>query len=452
MLVKVSVENFKSFDSPVELTMISSGKIQDHKDHRITIKSTNILKHAVIYGANASGKSNLVDFFSLFKRTVQKEIPLEAVEWYCKNREENKSKKSSFEIQFTLDNKFYAYGFSAILNERKIIDEWLYELYQDGSFKRLFEREPDKCPVLDDTIRLNSAEKKRFEVYAEDFKGNTTNLFLSEMNRGKKYADKSKLLFFQNVNRWFRSNLYVIHPDTPLMDFEYYYDDESLNCINQVIQTFDTGISNVTVRDISLEELENSVPKKIFDDIMKHIHAKMDEDPGANIQVTMRSQESIFNISVDGQNEPVVKTIRLHHGKSFYDFRFEDESDGTRRLFDLIDMLLNSKEDVVYVVDELERSLHPKLTEHYLKTFMQLHEGQHNQLIFTTHESSIMDQSLFRRDEIWFIERNEDNASSIYSLDRFKERYDKRLSKAYLEGRYGAIPVFSSFAFEKEDE
>lgn len=449
MLVKVSVENFKSFDSPVELTMISSGKIQEHKDHRITIKSTNILKHAVIYGANASGKSNFVDFFSLFKRTVQKEIPLEAVEWYCKNREENKAKKSSFEIQFTLDNKFYAYGFSAILNERKIIDEWLYELYQDGSFKKLFEREPDKCPVLDDTIRLNSTEKKRFEVYAEDFKGNTTNLFLSEMNRGKKYADKSKLLFFQNVYRWFRSNLYVIHPNTPLMDFEYYYDDESLNCINQVIQTFDTGISNVTVRDISLEELENSVPKKIFDDIMKHIHAKMDEDPGANIQVTMRSQESIFNISLDGQNEPVVKTIRLHHGKSFYDFRFEDESDGTRRLFDLIDMLLNRKEDVVYVVDELERSLHPKLTEHYLKTFMRLHADQHNQLIFTTHESSIMDQSLFRRDEIWFIERNKDNASSIYSLDRFKERYDKRLSKAYLEGRYGAIPVFSSFAFEK---
>ena len=219
MLVKVSVENFKSFDSPVELTMISSGKIQDHKDHRITIKSTNILKHAVIYGANASGKSNLVDFFSLFKRTVQKEIPLEAVEWYCKNREENKAKKSSFEIEFTLDGKFYAYGFSAILNERKIVDEWLYELYQDGSFKRLFEREPDKCPVFDDTIRLNSVEKKRFEVYAEDFKGNTTNLFLSEMNRGKKYSDKSKLLFFQNVYRWFRSNLYVIHPDTPLIEF-----------------------------------------------------------------------------------------------------------------------------------------------------------------------------------------------------------------------------------------
>ena len=78
---------------------------------------------------------------------------------------------------------------------------------------------------------------------------------------------------------------------------------------------------------------------------------------------------------------------------------------------------------------------------------MQLHKEERMQLLFTTHESSIMDQSIFRRDEIWFIERNSDNASVIYSLDRFKERYDKVLSKAYLEGRYGAIPVFSTFDF-----
>ena len=451
MLVKVSVENFKSFDSLVELTMISSGKIQDHKDHRITIKSTNILKHAVIYGANASGKSNLVDFFSLFKRTVQKGIPLEAKEWYCKNRKENKLRKSIFEIQFTLNNKFYAYGFSAVLSERKIVDEWLYELYQNGSYKTLFERESNKCPVLGDKIKLNSDEKMRFEVYAEDFKGNVENLFLNEMNRGKKYQKKSNLLFFQNVYRWFRSNLYVIHPDTPLMDFEYYYDDKSLNLINQLIKTFDTGITDVTVQDISLEELENSVPKKIYNDIIKQIKDKMEENPRVNIHVTMRSNESIFNISAEENKELAVKTIRLHHGKSFFDFRFEDESDGTRRLFDLTDILLNSRDDVVYVVDELERSLHPKLTEHYLKTFMKFHEGQQNQLIFTTHEASIMDQSLFRRDEIWFVERDENNASSIYSLDRFKERYDKVLSKAYLEGRYGAIPVFSFFEFEKEE-
>ena len=450
MIVKVSIENFKSFESLVELTMISSGKIQDHKDHRVSIKSTNILKHAVIYGANAAGKSNLVDFFRLFKRVVEKGIPIEATEWYCKNNEENKEKKSTFEIQFTLGNKFYAYGFSAILSERKIIEEWLYELYQDGSAKALFEREGNSTPVLGESLRLSATEKKRFEVYAEDFEGNISTLFLTEMNRGKKYPENSKLRFFQDVYRWFRGNLYVIHPDTQLMDFAYYYDDKLLSRINQVIRTFDTGISEVSVQEISLEELESSVPKEIFADIMKRIRIKIEEKDDAILQVTMRSKESIFNISVEGNSEPVVKTIRLHHGKSFYDFRFEDESDGTRRLFDLIDILFNDREDVVYIVDELERSIHPKLTEHYLKLFMHFHQNHRNQLIFTTHESTIMEQSMFRRDEVWFVERNEQNASTIYSLDRFKERYDKRLSKAYLEGRYGAIPVFTSFAFEEE--
>ena len=106
---------------------------------------------------------------------------------------------------------------------------------------------------------------------------------------------------------------------------------------------------------------------------------------------------------------------------------------------------------MVFVVDELERSLHPKLTEHFLKLFMEAHEEDRTQLIFTTHEDTIMDQELFRRDEIWFVERDNRNASRMYSLDRFKERYDKRLSKAYLEGRYGAIPVFKQFSFRKEE-
>ena len=173
--------------------------------------------------------------------------------------------------------------------------------------------------------------------------------------------------------------------------------------------------------------------------MMQHVKNRMEEQEEPSFRMTMRSKETFFNIEVEGHSEPKVTTIRLHHNKSFYEFGFDEESDGTRRLFDLMDMLLNKREDVLYVVDELERSLHPKLTERFLQLFMQLHDEQRMQLLFTTHESSIMDQAIFRRDEIWFVERNAENASSIYSLDRFKERYDKVLSKAYLEGRYGSI-------------
>ena len=451
MLVKVSIENFKSFDRTTELTMISSNKIRTNANHRLKIKSTQLLKYGVVYGANAAGKTNLVEFFHFFKECISKGIPMEAAGMFCKNREENKERESVFEVQITVDDKFYAYGFSAVLSKRKITSEWLYELYQNGSARCLFEREGNKRPILDSTITLSNTEKNKFEIYADDFEGNESSLFLTEMNRGKKYTVRSKLLFFKEVYDWIVTHIAVITPNTPLIDLEYYYDTDSLKLINKLIETFDTGISKVKIEEISLDQLSNTMPKPVFNKVMNHVKSRIEEQENPSFRMTMRSNESFFNIEVKGHEEPKVTTIRLNHVKSFYDFGFEEESDGTRRLCDLMDMLLNKREDMLYVVDELERSLHPKLTERFLQLFMQLHSEERMQLLFTTHESSIMDQSIFRRDEIWFIERNGENASEIYSLDRFKERYDKVLSKAYLDGRYGAIPVFSTFEFRGEE-
>lgn len=451
MLVKVSIENFKSFDRVTELTMISSNKIRTNSNHRLKIKNTQLLKYGVVYGANAAGKTNLVEFFRFFKECVSNAVPMESAGMFCKNREENKERESSFEVQITVNDKFYAYGFSVILSKRKITEEWLYELYQNGSARCLFEREGNKRPVLDESISLTNAEKNKFEIYADDFEGNETSLFLTEMNRGKKYTLRSKLLFFRDVYDWIQNHISVITPNTPLIDLEYYYDADSLKLINRLIETFDTGISKVKTEEISLDELSNAMPKAVFDKVMRHVKNRVEEQENSSFRMTMRSGESFFNIEVVGHSELKVTTIRLDHIQSFFDFGFEEESDGTRRLFDLMDMLLNKREDMLYIVDELERSLHPKLIERFLQMFMQLHSEERMQLLFTTHESSIMDQSIFRRDEIWFIERGADNASVIYSLDRFKERYDKDLSKAYLEGRYGAVPVFRAFKFREEE-
>lgn len=451
MLIKINIENFKSFDQATELTMISSNKIRTNAGHRLKIKSTQLLKYGVVYGANASGKTNLTEFFRFFKECVRTGIPMDAVQMFCKNREENKDRKSSFEIQMTVGDKFYAYGFSAILSKRKITEEWLYELYQNGTARCLFEREGNKRPILDPSITLTNTERNKFEIYADDFEGNENSLFLTEMNRGKKYTSRTKLMFFRDVFDWIQNHISVITPNIPLIDLEYYYDDDSLKLINQLIETFDTGINQVKIEEITLDELENALPKPVFDRVMSHVKGKLSEQDEPFFRMTMRSNESFFNIQVEGHNEPKVTTIRLHHSRSFFDFGFEEESDGTRRLFDLMDMLLNKRDDVLYVVDELERSLHPKLTARFLELFMELHKEDRMQLLFTTHESAIMDQSIFRRDEIWFVERDAENASTLYSLDCFKERYDKVLSKAYLEGRYGAIPVFSSFHFREEE-
>ena len=269
------------------------------------------------------------------------------------------------------------------------------------------------------------------------------------MNRGKKYARNSRLLFFPESFSWIMNNIIVINPNIGISNTEAYYNDESLENISKLIQTFDTGITDIKTRQITVDEMSKMIPVEVVQGIFSHLKMQMQMTNMPVIQMTWIVEGGFFNIRIQGNSEPEITTLVLKHGKSVFDFSFVEESDGTKRLFDLIDMLLTDRPDTVFVVDELERSLHPKLTEHFLKLFMEAHDGVRMQLVFTTHEDTIMDQSLFRRDEIWFVERNADNASKIYSLDRFKERYDKKLSKAYLEGRYGAIPVFRQFSFRK---
>lgn len=450
MLTKMVVENFKSFDKQTELTMVSSSKIQVKPNHRVKIGSnTKLLKHAVIYGANASGKSNLVDFLRFFKTTLEERLPVWGTKYFCRNSKDNEKRDSIFEIQMEIDGKFYAYGFSAILASRWMTGEWLYELYQNGGARCIFEREELSKPKLDSSVVLTKEEYNRFEIYASDFENNLSDLFLAEMNRGKNIAEDSNLQVFKKVYNWLKNHIVIITPDSRVTDFKYYYENDSLELINDLISTFDTGVSNVRIEEIDLNDLSKMLPKPVLDDVMERVRKSLAETGKKSFRMSGRSDTSFFNIEFNGNEEPKVTTIKLRHGKSMYDFDFEDESDGTRRLFDLMDMLLMKDDDIVYVVDELERSLHPKLTEHFLELFSERHKNHKIQLIFTTHESSIMDQALFRRDEIWFIERDEENNSKIYSLDRFKERYDKKLSKAYLEGRYGAIPVFNRFEFGK---
>jgi AAA15 family ATPase/GTPase len=187
----------------------------------------------------------------------------------------------------------------------------------------------------------------------------------------------------------------------------------------------------------------------LVEDIISSFKKKLDEAPEHDkVMLSLRTNDAFYNLKGSLGEEPSITTIMLEHGNAFDDFDFSEESDGTRRLFDLLDILISNEKNKVYIIDELERSLHPKLTYKFVELFFN-HLKQNNiQLIFTTHESTILDQDLVRRDEVWFVERDKDNVSKLYSLDRFKERYDKKLSKAYLEGRYGAIPVFKDYLIE----
>lgn len=450
MLIKVSVSNFKSFEKETSLSMISASKTRENLEHKVQLmSSTHVLKYGVIYGANASGKSNLVEVFTFIKYCLTNVIPLEATNLFCKNNEKNKGKESLFELHFSIGKKIYSYGFSAILSKRTIEAEWLYELHQNGNNDTLFEWEKGEKPVLGNSVLPTGKEGQKVETYLDDFNENGNILFLSFMNKDKRYDDETKLSFFKKTYSWIVNDITVCTPNSSITNLDNYYDTASLQHITDIIKTFDTGISKINIENTTFEELSKELPKPIFNTIIEDLKSKV-EQRNNSVKISMRIGNNFYNIEVKNGQEPVVTTLKLKHGSSFYDFNFEEESDGTRRLFELIDMLLNESKDKIYIVDEIERSLHPKLTSRFIELFNQIHKNDNVQLLFTTHESSIMDQNLFRRDEIWFVERDGNNCSSIYSLDRFKERYDKKLSKSYLEGRYGAIPIFSYFNFEED--
>lgn len=452
MLIKISIDNFKSFAELTELTMITSSKMQDTLKHRFTLnRNINLLRNAAIYGANASGKSNLIAAFRFFKETLKSGLPINCMHLFCRNQPENEKRESSFELQFSTGTSIYAYGFSVILSQRLITGEWLYKLNPTGDAKPIFERTDGGKIELNTSYGFSEEDTRRIETYIEDFGAPAHMLFLTELNRNKKYPPNSKLSVFKKTYSWLVNNIFILSHNDPITKFEYYYNEETLERVSQMLESFDTGITKVDIKEITADEMKNKLDAVTYEKVMARIKEAMNSSAHGQYHMTMRSDTSIFNIEGSSNTEPRITTIRLRHRDSAFDFDLEEESDGTRRLFDLMDMLLLDKKDVVFIVDELERSLHPKLTQHFVELFNEIHKEQQMQLLFTTHEDVIMDQSLFRRDEIWFVERNIQNISHIYSLDRFKERYDKIVGKAYLEGRYGAIPVFKSFSFEAEE-
>lgn len=451
MLIRFTVENFKSFNQKQELVMIPGKRLRKKKKHIIKLDKISLLRNATIYGANASGKSNIIEAMHFAKHVITNKIPNEASKMYCRNSKENQKKGTKFEFEIFKNNKNYAYGFSLDMKNLKVITEWAYELipYNDAEIM-LFERETRKKRIeLGEKITLNKEDQMKFNTYKMDFEDNKESLFIQEMNRNKKISANSKLIFFKDIFEWFKEDLIIISPDQPITNFEYFYGDGGSDNINNIIEMFDTGISKVKTHEISINDLKNKLPNYIASEILNSFKDKLEEaNNDEEIMLSLRSRDAFYNLKGKKGESPIITTIMLEHQNSFSDFEFGEESDGTRRLFDLLDILISNEKNKVYIVDELERSLHPKLTYKFIELFFNLLDENNIQLIFTTHESTIMDQSLLNRDEIWFVERDKNNNSRLYSLDIFNERFDKRLNKAYLEGRYGAVPIFKDYLIE----
>jgi len=466
MLIRFNVKNFLSFSTRSdpetgdtvsnEFSMIP-GKVRGKSEHIIENPKQNLLKFAAIYGANASGKSNLIKAIDFMQQTVRTGmVPPNSTEKYTKTRAENSKKPSYFSIEILLDTHCYEYGFEIHLQTGRIISEWLYEIGKENS-KRLFEKESEKEKYLFENDLRNIPN---LEMYAKDMAGSNI-LFLSLMNQNKAgfYQNTPNARVLNAVYTWIQQSLDINYPDRPISDYSYLTDISTIPEVSRLISAFGTGIAEITPVEIPVDKMLAGLPPNIkkditdqMDAVIKAIHISNESNAKQKIEkwaALIRSPGQLFTLELDKQAKATAKEIRFRHNDHSFSFDFSEESDGTVRLFDLIEMLVSNK-DKTYIIDELDRRLHPCLTYKFVETFLTYAQSRKVQLIVTSHESRLLDFDLLRRDEVWFVDKNLQGESSLYSLEEYNVRFDQKVDKAYLEGRYGGVPVFTAlFPIEK---
>ena len=398
----MNVSNFRSFKEKQTLSMVK-GTGKELPDNVFTAqmssgKSIDLLHSAAIYGANASGKTNVLRVLATMRSIITISNPpyLNILFKPFLLDRECREKPSEFEVTVLIDGVRYQYGFSA--TEEQIYDEWLF-VYPKGKPQVWFEREWNEKKqehqwYLGDKL---SGDK---QVWKKATRNNA--LFLSTailLN-----SEKLKPLF-----DWFAETLHFVNYN-PLTEDSLTIsmcenNQKNKKNILKFLKLADCNIYDITIQKEEMNEL-------------------------------MFKPKEIFLTHKDNNQEQVL--FDLH----------SDESEGTNCFFELsgyfIDILENGG---VILIDELNNSLHPKLVQFLVELFHNKETNPKNaQLIFTTHDTTILNQEVFRRDQIWFCEKNQDNATTLYPLSDFKPRKGvENLEAAYLSGRYGALPFIQPF-------
>ncbi|MCB9294356.1 MAG: ATP-binding protein [Lewinellaceae bacterium] len=439
MLIRFYVENFSSFRTRQSFSMIP-GKGTLKSNHKTTpVKGISVLKAAVVFGANASGKSNLIKAINFGKKLVLEDIkPGQKID-YSKFRLNELSIAGNSRLEYELQHngKNYAYGF--VFNKDGIVEEWLYEVTKKSD-KKIFVRNGSSF----DLSYLISINKRKEEKQFINFiaKGTPDNkLFLNEIRHRKVKENVTDISDITNVLDWFLNSLKVILPEDKYnvgLRFELKDDEKLLKSFEQFLEYFDTGIDGVCLEPISVEKVDipDFLLKRISDDLLnansKEKRAAILSDNNTTYFI------SIINNEV-GYHKFMTKHI-IDSGKEVL-FDTSEESDGTNRIIDFIPLLMDLLQgDNVFIIDEMERSLHPNLIYDLIDLFLAKSINVNSQMILASHESSLLTQKLLRKDEIWFTVKETDGSTTIHSLEEYNIRFDKKIRKDYLLGRFKAIP------------
>lgn len=415
--------------------MLAAAGQKHHKDHVYKKNSLDLLKTAALYGANGAGKSNLVKAINLLQKIVIMggRETLSEIKKYKLDRNYQEL-PSTFEIEFIKNDIVYLFGIEVQKNE--ISEEWLYK---SGLNK-----------IPDEIIFHRKGTEKNTEIrFSKDYYRTEKDKFNLEFVQDN-LVKKNELLFeilselkegFENVKDaydWFINDLIIIFPHTKPGTFvlEVFLKSNSLkNFTNTSLSSFNTGVYSIDVRSFSFEEYLGSSNG----DLQDTIRERLQRQPMFSLSIEDGS-DGIVAMKENGI--PVFKRFTSIHkdleGK-LVEFILKEESDGTNRLIHFVPLLfgfLNS--EIVILIDEIDQSIHPVLLKELVAKTVSDKESK-GQFIFTTHEANLLDQSIFRRDEIWFVEKDQ-GETKLYPLSDFDIRYDLDIRKGYLNGRFGAIP------------
>ena len=427
MIVSFTLENWMSFRDPVTFSMVASRERQ-HGDRvpRIRKYNTRVLPIAAIYGGNASGKTNFFKALSfaqsLVVKGVQPDSPIPVEPFRLGPR--GADLPSRFVFELLVDETIYEFSFA--VTRKAVLQEKLVQVTSTRE-KVLYDRHGDEANFE------NSLETNQFIQFA--FKGTRDNqLFLT--NTVSQKVDE-----FCPVYNWFKESLELVAPDSRFGPFEQFLDKEHplYATMNEMLLQLDTGIGHLGSEEVPFDHTP----------IPDHIKAKIQEEI---------ADGDIVNIQVETTNDRYVitrkdgelvsrKLVAFHTREEGPDVKFEmhHESDGSQRVIDLLPaflMLSTGSSKKVFIIDEVDRSLHTLLTRRLLEFYLAScsHESR-SQLLVTTHDVSLMDQRLLRRDEMWVTERETSGSTTLVSFSDYKDvRYDKDIRKSYLQGRMGGIP------------
>ena len=427
MLVQFSVKNFRTFKEKASINLIASNYDKDTRELDNVYNDSKfefrLLKSAVIYGANASGKSKFFEALNFMKYFVissskdsQKGDEIDTEPFRLNSESENLP--SEFEVIFTHNNVLYRYGFEA--NKNNVISEWLYYKPKTKEIE-LFYRDEDS-----------------FETHARNFtKGKT--IIKEGLVRDNALLLSVSAQFNDTISievmDWFKE-LKTISGlnESGYRGFTLSKTDDPNQKVKilNLLKAADLGIQDINLEKIDLSNLPKDMPKELKDRITKEVN----EDKKEILSDVLTSHKKF-----DSNKKAI----------DFVDFSlFDDESSGTKKFFALTGPILDVIENgYTLIVDELDSKLHPNLVCKIVSLFNSKELNKKNaQLIFNTHDTNLLSSGLFRRDQIWFTDKNKFGEAKLYSLADFKSdevRKSESFEENYIKGKYGAIPFLGFF-------